>query len=112
MSAESMSLLCTPQKTSFYACFIPQNKPKSQKSLVTVYTISHGFLISAHMIKWGGGGRENATVGTKQSKNSVAAIMWPFISRVRVSQTSEDFIEHCFYQDVTYFVKYDSSDFS
>ncbi len=41
--------LCTPPNTSFYALFMLQNRPKSQKRLLDVYIISHGRRIFAHM---------------------------------------------------------------
>jgi hypothetical protein len=48
--------LCALQKITIYACFMPQNRPKSKKRLLTVYTISHGRRIFAHIQVGGLGG--------------------------------------------------------
>jgi hypothetical protein len=45
--------LCLPPKTSLYACIKPQNRPKPEKSSLTVYTISHGILVRVGRLYWG-----------------------------------------------------------
>jgi hypothetical protein len=50
--------LCTPQKTSIYACFMPQNKPLPEKCWLTAQIISHSRRIFAHILvgRLGGSG--------------------------------------------------------
>jgi hypothetical protein len=44
---------------------MPQKRPKSKKILLTVYTISLGLLIFAHILGWGLGDWKRAVVGGK-----------------------------------------------
>jgi hypothetical protein len=86
-------VLCNLRKTSIYACFMPQNRPKSKKHL-DVYLISHGRSILAHIqvVGWvavGGGGK-----AAKQGKSPFTAKKRPFIRRLPASQTSEHFLSY------------------
>ncbi len=47
----------TSQKTSIYVCFMPQNRPLTEKKGQTAYTISHSRCIFAHIQVGGLGGR-------------------------------------------------------
>jgi hypothetical protein len=87
--------LCTPQKTQFYACFMPQNRPMTEKCGLTVYSISHGRIIFVH-IQVGGQGRSKsggkAAVSTKQGENLFTAKMRPLIHQLLAPQTSVHFL--------------------
>jgi hypothetical protein len=84
--------LCTPPKTSFYAFFMHQNKPKSQKRLLNVYTISQFRSIFAHIQVGGLGGSGGGGKAAKQGKSLFTAKMRLFICRLLASQTSEHFL--------------------
>jgi hypothetical protein len=84
--------LCTPPKTSSYAFFMPQNKPKSQKWLLNVYTISHGPGIFAHIQVGGLGGSGGGGKAAKEGKSLFMTKLRPFICRLSASQTSEQFL--------------------
>ncbi len=77
---------------SLYACFMPQNRPKSQKKLLDVYPISHGRSIFAHIQVGGLGGSGGGGRAAKQSESPFTAKMRLFICRLSASQTSEHFL--------------------
>jgi hypothetical protein len=67
--------LCTPQKMLFYALFWPHNRPMPEKWVITVYAISQGRSIFAHIpvggagSQWGVGGKplNRAKVRSRQN---------------------------------------------
>ncbi len=71
---------------------MPQNKPKSQKRLLNVYTISHGPGIFAHIQVGGLGGSGGGGKAAKQGESPFTAKMRPFICRLSASQTFEHFL--------------------
>ncbi len=75
-SAESLSWVMYTSKNADLCLFWPQNRPMPEKWGLTVYVISQGFLIFAH-IEVGGGGR--AAESTKQVENPFMAKVWLFI---------------------------------
>ncbi len=75
--------LCTPQKTSFYALFGPLNRPMPEKWVITVYAISHGRSIFAHIQVGGlggsGGWGESRQTGRKSVHGKIAAVYLPIV---------------------------------
>jgi hypothetical protein len=75
--------LCTPQKTSFYAFFWPQNRPMPEKWVITVYAISHGRSIFAHIQvgELGGseGWGESRYTGRKSVHGKIVAVYLPIV---------------------------------
>jgi hypothetical protein len=68
MPAESMSLICSPQKKSCYAYFTSQNmQSKALNMLNDRYTISHSLLIFATIFGWveGQGRRDDYTAKSR-----------------------------------------------